>query len=432
MSLPTSDLHNPTVCLGNRYLKSITNESNYQNKKYAAIEFNTITMPIGSSARALSSNDNISNINNSMNKNSNDSSSNTNNNNDNNNDAISKYNSDDDKNRSNNNLNSNSKKYNRSCSSSNSKNQSSSNNNIISANNDDDDDDNNNQNNNNNGDLASVDSSDTYASCQTHPFLSQGDLTDNPMDTSFAFEDFNMDDLYLNSLEKKRTTSLAGTRAPIAIGGSVEIDSNTGIGPNIKGQMKKSASGDASLHSFSPGTAEGILKTFQSFEIGTRLEDRGSHISLNETVPKHRKNRFQQSSLNKLKMPRVDILTPKKVSQDNLNEKSISSSSPIHTKKYRRASFMPTKSLASATKLINQHLFGIQHMGSKGKTEDKVSLSQDSIETTPNVEIHRRSKSILKNKSESSKILMDPESERLLADNMSGASASENGSVSKS
>lgn len=28
---------------------------------------------------------------------------------------------------------------------------------------------------NNSGDLASVDSSDTYASCQTHPFLSQGE-----------------------------------------------------------------------------------------------------------------------------------------------------------------------------------------------------------------------------------------------------------------
>lgn len=314
MSLPTSDLHNPTVCLGNRYFRSITNESNYHNRhgmSITPIDFNAITLPIEPSVRLTPSNDNSSNVNNN---------SNLNNNNNNNSDVISS-------------------------------------NNI-----------NNNNNNNNSGDLASVDSSDTYASCQTHPFLSQGDLTADPYDTAYAFDDFNVDELYLNSLEKKRATSIAGAKAPITSGGSIETDYNTNTDSNIKGQMKKSASGDASLHSFSPGAMEEVFKTFQSFEMATRMEDRGSHISLNETsVPKHRKTRFQQSSLNKLKTPRVDILTPKKYSQDNLNEKAISSSSPIHTKKNRRASFMPTKSLASATKLINQHLFGIQHIGSKGQ-----------------------------------------------------------------
>lgn len=43
------------------------------------------------------------------------------------------------------------------------------------------------------------------------------------------------------------------------------------------------------------------------------------------------------------------------------------------------------------------------------------------------MEHHRRSKSILKNKSEQSRLLADPESERLLADNMSGSGISDNG-----
>lgn len=64
-----------------------------------------------------------------------------------------------------------------------------------------------------------------------------------------------------------------------------------------------------------------------------------------------------------------------------------------------------------------------------GKTE-KLSLSQDSIDSTPSIGSHKRSKSILKNKSESSKGQTDPESERLLADNLSGAGISETGSVS--
>lgn len=55
-------------------------------------------------------------------------------------------------------------------------------------------------------------------------------------------------------------------------------------------------------------------------------------------------------------------------------------------------------------------------------------LSQDSTEMSPATDTHRRSKSILKNKSDSSKGSVDPESERLLSDTASGA-LSENGSV---
>lgn len=80
---------------------------------------------------------------------------------------------------------------------------------------------------NNSGDLASVDSSDTYASCQTHPFLSQGDLTGEMADITCTLAEFDVDDLYFTSLEKDRPS--------------------TSIDMKSKSQVKKSASGDASL-----------------------------------------------------------------------------------------------------------------------------------------------------------------------------------------
>lgn len=105
--------------------------------------------------------------------------------------------------------------------------------------------------------------------------------------------------------------------------------------------------------------------------------DRGSHISLNEPpIPKHRKTRFQQSSLHKIKPSKgnADMLPPKKHSYDSLDGPPTSVSNPGSMKKARRSSFMPSKSLASATKLINQHLFGIQSANSKGKRQGNITL----------------------------------------------------------
>lgn len=107
--------------------------------------------------------------------------------------------------------------------------------------------------------------------------------------------------------------------------------------------------------------------------------DRGSHVSLNDPpIPKHRKTRFQQSSLNKGKPSKGNsgILPSKKHSYDSLDEQPTSISNPGSVKKVRRSSFMPTKSLASATKLINQHLFGMQGSNSKGNTIQFVKYSQ--------------------------------------------------------
>lgn len=174
-----------------------------------------------------------------------------------------------------------------------------------------------------NGDLASLNSSDTYASCQTHPFLSQGDLTADMVDASSVLDDLDVNNLYINPLEK---------------------DSS-----DLRTQVKKSASGDTALCNIGGTSLDESFQNYQAFE----SRDRGSRVSLNESpVPKHRKTRFQQS----VTKPKARFEVTK-TSQESLNE----------GKKNRRSSFMPAKSLASATKLINQHLFGIQSISAKGK-----------------------------------------------------------------
>ncbi|KAK9503003.1 hypothetical protein O3M35_011668 [Rhynocoris fuscipes] len=91
---------------------------------------------------------------------------------------------------------------------------------------------------------------------------------------------------------------------------------------------------------------------------------------------------------------------------------------------------MPSRPLATATRLINQHLFGLQSLGksSRGRNaESRSSLSVDSIDSrisaTP--ETHRRSKSILKKHEGSTSCGDDPETEKLISDNISGASGSD-------
>ncbi|KAL9904624.1 potassium voltage-gated channel protein Shab-like isoform 4-T6 [Glossina fuscipes fuscipes] len=282
----------------------------------------------------------------------------------------------------------------------------------------------NNNYNNNNADLASVDSSDTYASCQTHPFLSQGDLTSDFNEEVCAL-DIDMDNLYINPLEKDSTGNNTNT------GYIVGLPTTPSSG-QIRPHVKKSASGDTSFRSLVAGGLSPMDDLYQNFDV----HERGSHISLNENpVPKHRKTRFQQSYAAAISnvgaatghTPRLRArFDDSKLSAENLG----ADSSPASCgSKKKRSSFMPGKSLATATKLINQHLFGIQHIGPKAKFESKHSSSIDSIDVSPNLEHHRRSKSILKNKSDISRVVTDPESERLLADNMSGSGVSDNGTV---
>lgn len=197
--------------------------------------------------------------------------------------------------------------------------------------------------NSNNADLASVDSSDTFMSCQTHPFLSQGDLTVTDDDLNVCNLDIlDTGNLYLNAMSKNSSGTL--TRGSSLYSGGVNIvDSNI----SSQGPVKKSTSGDTALRNLGASPIDDIYT--------------GSRVSLNETpVPKHRKTRFQQQQMENNNLKPKTRFDDVKNSIENL-EVAVTTAS---NKKNRRASFMPSKIITTATKqLINQHLFGIQTKG---------------------------------------------------------------------
>lgn len=241
--------------------------------------------------------------------------------------------------------------------------------------------------NSNNADLASVDSSDTFMSCQTHPFLSQGDLTMADDDEN-NLDMLDADSLYLNAMNMNSSGTL--TRGSSLYSGAVNIDDNL----SSQGQVKKSTSGDTALRSL--GVASPTNDSFT-----------GSRVSLNETpVPKHRKTRFQQQQQQQQTSVESNSNLKPKTRFDEVKNSIESLEVNVMTnsnKKNRRASFLPSKIITTATKqLINQHLFGIQTKDGSNET-------------------HKRSKSILKNKSDV-RLASDPESERLLSDTGSGVS----------
>ncbi|XP_024080300.1 potassium voltage-gated channel protein Shab isoform X6 [Cimex lectularius] len=200
-------------------------------------------------------------------------------------------------------------------------------------------------------------------------------------------------------------------------GDLTEEDSNLYINPMLHDtetrNVKKSASGDTAL------------RAFDEEEDPFHSQERGSRGSLNETpLPKHRKTRFSQRAL---------IIKQRQSAKlgEGIGRESEES---LETIKKRRPSFMPSRPLATATRLINQHLFGLQSLGKSGRGrngESRSSLSVDSIDSRicPTPETHRRSKSILK-KHESTTCGLnhrpardDPEAEKLISsDNVSGAS----------
>lgn len=258
--------------------------------------------------------------------------------------------------------------------------------------------------NSNNADLASVDSSDTFMSCQTHPFISQTDLAVADDDENICNLDMlDTENLYINAMSKNSSGTL--TRGSSLYSGGINIvDSNF----ERKGQVKKSTSGDTALRSLGDSPVDDLYT--------------GSHVSLNETpLPKHRKTRFQQQQIDNYNHKPKTRFNDIKDSIENIDVPVVST---VSNKKNRRASFMPTKIIKTATKqLINQHLFGIQTKGSikifsiiaDFDIKILLSVSEESQDT------HKRSKSILKNKSDA-RLGSDPESERLLSDTGSGVS----------
>lgn len=418
---------------------------------------------------------------------------------------------------------------------------------------------------NKSADLASLDSSDTYASCQTHPCLSQGDLasadlldcTDEMLydfDATGArtgsimdFLDYeSANTLYVNPLQKSDSDALKLQKKLSASSMGIRGNMSTGASPRAVSLVKKSASGGfgtpglggngssgkygnvndlvpmslakaSSNHRVRSNNNSGRGSSCSNSQFRQRDESvnliDGMDVPLEATgyemcgVPKHRKTRFQQqtssanpndlaatASPNTVRKPGETALTTANLitvsqlaAQDGLfmgkpceggmSTSSGGSSSTITGSqvsvepatsltpsasvkvKCRRASFMPARSLASATKKINQHLFGggcgsgsvgsavgvanvlVLGSGSSAKKDSSkkaLSLSNDSLDSdattttavrlgsqqqlhqqSPRLDVssqHRRSKSILKNKGERLPNKFDPENERLLMD----------------
>ncbi|KAK6634227.1 hypothetical protein RUM44_004835 [Polyplax serrata] len=318
-----------------------------------------------------------------------------------------------------------------------------------------------------NMDMDSQDSSDTFASCNTHTFHSEGDLTSDIVNDTSAIVDYILDsNLYINPLDLPAENSSTNT---------------------LTRGLKKSASGDTGLRTL-VGSEED-----SSFNALVRSPERGSRRSLNYTsTPKHRKTRFQQlepvrrnsfsgwvnhehsrcGSLNQgthyfgehsRRCPtelcwtctrfqitqsehalwRTSSLSLQDADKDDssdrmrphvnqpcgtipslwgLKQRNTSGDSwkkdSQENVEGRREKSVATKGFASASRLLNQHLFGLQNgRNGKGKKNDYKS-SADSIENwnAPNLDQNQRSKSILKKPDTTHQKFGDPETEKLISD----------------
>ncbi|CRK92752.1 CLUMA_CG006269, isoform A [Clunio marinus] len=246
-----------------------------------------------------------------------------------------------------------------------------------------------NSHNSNNADLASVGSTDTFMSCQTHAFLSQNDLTSADDDKNgCSLNILDLDNLNINTLNKNSNSTLL--RGSSMFSGSIPKDHSQ----IPQGIVKKSSSGDTGFRSIDQN--QGLPDYFRS------------EASLNESpLPKHRKTRFQQQQQQQYQWESIKSRSKRQIENESSNENletSVTKNSSNSNKSNRKQSFISSKLITAAKKqLINQHLFGIQAKDS----------SQD---------MHKRSKSILKNRSDA-KLISDPESEKLLgSDTGSGIS----------
>lgn len=211
---------------------------------------------------------------------------------------------------------------------------------------------NSNVNNNTSGDLASVDSTDTFMSCQTHPFLSQGDLTQAIDGAKFNLDDLNSENLYMNSMEFSGIVYKYGVNK--------QLDSRS-----VQEKIKKSASGDV-------GSKNLLTNSMEEYFAG-------SHVSLDDSPkPKHQKTRLSQQKQQQLMSNNLrgkssfddTKETSTKGGYDSGSSTDRSSNTIVsdemsNTKKSRKSSILhPSKMITNATKqLINQHLFGLQSKG---------------------------------------------------------------------
>lgn len=163
-----------------------------------------------------------------------------------------------------------------------------------------------------------------------------------------------------------------------------------------------------------------------------RPSNEATKVILSDTIPKHRKIRIQQSV-----KPREQFIGEEESAmargilkgdtgrEDNNNH---------YSGGLRGGRPTSTNSLASATRIINHHLFGSivgarHHAGTSAGS--KLSLSADSIDSegAPFVDRHRVSKSILKKSDSGNNYYSsagDSDTEKLITDNVSTTSVCDN------
>ncbi|KAH0568571.1 hypothetical protein KQX54_021222 [Cotesia glomerata] len=249
---------------------------------------------------------------------------------------------------------------------------------------------------------GSVDSSETYATCQTHPFNSQ-ELLDGDAPNE---ADSN---LYINPLEGADNKCR-------------EI--NTDKSPTVDHQSAL----------FSPSSTNTNPTEFSK---SVQVQHDSIKASVNtDTLPKHRKTRVAKSASG-----RRPTITGDQQSSNQSNTTKTPDALEDNNNSYvglrggrgtvpGNTSNTSLTSLASASRLINQHLFG-NSGGTKqyGPTSgNKLSLSVDSIDSESMMSYltdrHHRAKSILK-KSESTRNAyyngsdLDGDTEKLILDNAS-------------
>ncbi|XP_050533911.1 potassium voltage-gated channel protein Shab isoform X2 [Daktulosphaira vitifoliae] len=215
--------------------------------------------------------------------------------------------------------------------------------------------------------VGSVDSSDTYVSCKSQPFHSQGDLTAEDLHDT-VFEHHVVGSQQAQPQQQPQCTHLHHKlQKQASEHPTINNDSsNLYVNPLETTDCKETP------------RSLGTSPMDESKEFSYRRSVSGSRGSLNESV-KRRKTRFlQQSNIGDQPFTRA--------SQESLE-----------SVKKRRPSFgLSSKSLTNATRIINQHLFGLPLISSKsGKSgKSSPSVSAESISHSP--EKHQRSKSILK------------------------------------
>ncbi|XP_048513926.1 uncharacterized protein LOC105692188 isoform X2 [Athalia rosae] len=256
---------------------------------------------------------------------------------------------------------------------------------------------------NNNNESCSADSTDTFASCHTHFFHSQGDLTEEG--------DSN---LYINPLE------------------STADKCNDCHHQSASTNTKKNTPTGVLLH-ISDAVQSSNNQTTQNNE---QANDEGRGSSKDVSLPKHKKTRIQQSE----RLRPHFGLTPDSIStvvgiaiESTIARDSNNQYSGITGAQENGILTQAADNFTSPSRIIHHHLFGnitgLKHSYSGKSSGSKLSLSSNSIdsETMPFIDRHRVSKSILKKSDASGNVRYnndswDSDKEKLISENTSATS----------